>query len=647
MQEKKNLLIRYSGKILLWVCVFLKANIQIDFQYFTYAGINLPGVIPSYLKKSIKNLITTTTLCTVVLLYSYFLFFYPFAFNYETDINGQYQAVLIVIAGFTIIAILNIFSKALDHFQFKTQFIITSLLLFLVFSDKYTLGNEYWAVLCSVSLLFVCLLFLPLKIITAFPYLLLALLLTQIGIAFKQMDGFDFNTDNMNVQGSLQNSGVFSCYLVIHLPLLYWMAFQQPVLISGKAGRWLNWLKTLCFIILTSFIAYISYINQSRSAIIGITTAVISHLFFRKGKELKIWFKIIPLRLKFILFSIILIATVGSAWYLFFLKKASAMGRVMKWEIAGNHFTDHLLSGTGIGRFTWYYPQWQAEYFATNSHPPEAYYLSAGESYIIFNEYLQLFQTVGLVGTSCFIVLLYWFFRLRSRESPELLSAIKITVVTLLATGLTTYVLHVNCLLSLLAMCFAVAAKITQRSFAFIHKPMMQIAICLLPLYLTFNIYQQWRAVGFLEIVRTQANSEHQVWKELKKQLQTDGKFLTVYGKWLLENNEPELAVTTLETAKTYFISRSTMAYLSSAYEHTSKFNSAIKSREWIANYLPNRFIPKYELLQLYRRTGDTFKLNKLANTIINMPVKIPSREVEIIKEEAKKILELKINSSR
>lgn len=589
--------------------------------------------------KIIRYATSAIGICTASILYIYAAFYYRFAFNFETELNGQYFSAFIAVVGFTIVLGLNIFRKDNNKAQYAAMIIISLLLLFSVFSDKYSFANEYWAVVLSVFILFVCLLFLPARIIVAFPYFLVGMLLWQLWLGFEQMDGLSFDAGVLTLQGSLQNSGVFSCYLVIHLPLLYYLVFHRSISTSGLLSNLIKWLKVICFLTIVGFIVFIIYSSQSRSAIIGLVAAIIAQCLFTYGLALKAWLQRIPKWATVTSICFLIGAISSAAWYLFFLKQASAFGRAMKWEIAGQHIGDHFFTGTGIGRFSWYYPQWQAQYFEITPDPPGAYFLSAGESYIIFNEYLQLFETIGIIGFAGFALLLYLFFKARSVAYAPLLSAIKITMVVLLVTGLTTYSFHINVFLVQMAICLAATAIISLNPISIRKGVIIPILLFALAAYTTFTIYQRWKAAENWNTAReSRIPAASIVWPQLNKTLGRDGKFLTEYGCRQLENGYPEAAIVTLEKAKQYFISRNTIEALATAYEQAGNYPSAIENRRWLCGYLPNKFATKYELLKLYKKAGDTTEVHKMIITILTMPVKIPSAEVDRIIDEVKKM---------
>ena len=57
-------------------------------------------------------------------------------------------------------------------------------------------------------------------------------------------------------------------------------------------------------------------------------------------------------------------------------------------------------------------------------------------------------------------------------------------------------------------------------------------------------------------------------------------------------------------------------------------------------NMIPNRFMPLYKLMLLYKYSGNTKQIIDIAKIIINQEVKVPSEIVNMIKMEAQNIVE-------
>jgi hypothetical protein len=314
-----------------------------------------------------------------------------------------------------------------------------------------------------------------------------------------------------------------------------------------------------------------------------------------------------------------------------------------------DHIADHFWMGTGLGRFTWYYPQWQAQYFIDHSKVPKDYFLSAGESYIIFNEYVQLFKEVGFIGCIVFILLLLHFFTSRSTTHKYLLFTAKLTVIAILACGFTSYPFHLNVFLLLLAFCFAVVFSLRENSSQLgrtvpIKNRLLNGALAggvVMLLGFTgykgidaYSVVRRWEIIRNDNLLRP-VEAKGQC-APLYYVLRTDGKFLTEYGEWLAQDSaNGSKAIAVLEEAKLFFLTRQTMETTARAYVAMGNYPAAIDNMKWLGHFLPNKFTPKYELLKLYQQQKDTANVKKTALEILDMHVKIPSAEVDRIKSEA------------
>jgi tetratricopeptide (TPR) repeat protein len=303
---------------------------------------------------------------------------------------------------------------------------------------------------------------------------------------------------------------------------------------------------------------------------------------------------------------------------------------------------------------------WQANYFKTTANPPMAYYLSAGESYLIFNEFVQLFESVGLVGFLFFSLLLYWFFRSGSLQHMELIHAAKATMAVILVTGLTSYPFHVNAILLLTTFCLAAAAIAGDKKLEILSlqagceairlfaERWAQVSLCAMLIITAgltaFRSAKQYFVVREWQYVRDRSPADREgvkkKYRELYRSLNGDGKFLTDYGDYLSAIPEDcSRAVEVLEEAKSLFISRKTVELTGYAYKQIDNYPKAIENFEWISDYLPSNFSSKLELLKLYTLSGDSARARSMGTRILTMPVKIPSEEVDRIKRETREIL--------
>jgi hypothetical protein len=615
--------------------------------------------------KSIDKLSAALIFVFFFILACYFFFYYPFAFNYELNDYGQYFPVFTALCCWSLFMMRCVLSKKSTSIrQGLVMLIVNVFILFLLLSRYYSFANEYFANITVVILLYAILGSAGIKVLHALLIFLAVMFFWQLYLAFKQMGGFSFSIQRLNIQGTLQNSGVFSCYIVSQLPFLYYLFFNMPqffpdrkkLSISKRAMLLFNGAKVIIYTLIFGFVVFIVWKSQSRTALIALSVLVLSFCLLHYGKAVKTFIYKLPKVLGLSAACVVLAGLGCTAWYLFNLKKLSALGRVMALDTAANHFTDHFWLGTGIGRFTWYYPQWQAQYFAMHPAPLKDYFLSAGESYIIFNEYVQLFLTIGLPGFIVFILLIIWLFTTTSICYSALLNAVKLTVISILMCAFSSYPFHVNSMLLLLACCFAIAGIVNDNK-RFIIKGsrvsdhLSNIAAWLLPGTLTviagivtYAALGEWQAKQDWNTLRNRLNDSrveiNREYIRLSKPLKYDGKFLMEYGMFLLEDSaDCGKASLILEEAKKYSISKVTIESLAQAYKNTGEYKKAIENYDWLCNYLPNKFGTKLILLKLYEETRDTLNARKIACTIATMPVKIPSPEVDRLKMEAAGIL--------
>lgn len=587
----------------------------------------------------------------------FFSFRYPFSFNYEIEINDHYFLAYTWPVAVVIVLLYGLYYRfVFSVVQLLFLFFLVSISFLIYFSKYYHWGNEHFSVVTSVLLSAGLVLFVKEIRIVYLLFIILSLLLGyELYLGYQQyIELKDYTTNiGLEIKGSFQNSGVFAIYLVTQLPILYFVSWdmEMPVEIKSKYQKYIDidWIRKAAFLLLLFLAIVLIYKTQSRTTYFSFLATAIGWVFFKHGTSVKDQLK----KITVLWLAIITLTGVGiltvTGYCLFVMKKMSAMGRMMNIEITWGHIMDHFWLGTGLGRFTWYYPKWQTEYFTTHPHPPKSYFLSAGESYIIFNEPLQLLKEIGVIGFIIFILLLVYFFRSRSEKHKALLHAAKLTMVTILSCSFTSYPLHVNLLLMQMSLCFAIVVYCRQAiipKWLCSIKPFPKMALMVVAISITgFTAYKglnELRSVQQWQLIKNHPGGLETAYKTLYTSLQHNGKFLTEYGIWLeadsIRCNE---ATPVLQQAGEYFISRVTVEATAVAFACSGNFSQAIKDRQWLSDYLPNNFSGKYELMKLYQTIKDTSRVKQVAYAILNMPVKIPSPEIDDIRKKASRLLNL------
>jgi hypothetical protein len=603
-----------------------------------------------------------------------FVFYYClidniYSFNYETFIHEQYRL------NFLIFLILLIYGLRLNELynnfnltKFTLLLIMSSIMILSISSSSFSYSNEYF-----FNIIFFIFLFSTILLLDFSNFILIIVIalsvayIAELFLGLYQLVLISPSSINRNfyLTGTFQNSGIYSCFLVIGLPLINYLVLhlQQDILkLLSFAQRDLNsnidFHRIITFNIKSKLIIAIIFIivaiilifSQSRTAIIAyfIITLILGYSYVHKnGNVYFIKYKKLILFLSFFSFSVCLFLLSG-------FKKASAIGRYFIDKIILLHIRDNLFSGVGIGKFTWYYPQWQSNYFKYHPCVSPDFYFCASETYIAFNEYLQTFKEIGLIGFCLLAFLFTTFFFCYTPNYKNLLSACKYTVITILICCMTSYPLHINFLLYVLGFCFTVVFYLNKRKFLsqnmidFSASLKKSFIVAFMMLFIVFTIIgvnkgvaaENWSITS--EVCTFNRSAIKVPYAQLYKNLNNDGKFLTEYGEFLLtDNSDWRSTVKILELARTKLVTVKTLETLAHAYSNNNK-KKAIDTYIWLTNYIPNKFRFRNNLLMLYQANGDTINAINTAKQIISMPVKVPSTDVRNFKTQASQYLDFK-----
>ena len=571
-----------------------------------------------------------------------------FSFSYETGFNDHYQ--LIYFLPYYALVLLIAFPKRTT----SSLLLLLGLIIlncFLLFNKYYDFYNQHFFILFSIFCLFLTGIYIGLA-----SHLNTIVLLAVVVYFYELTNGITQIIYNFSpgvipvpIMGTLQNSGIFACYVVIGFPFVYYLLSIKSV----SSFKPMFWVTRLCIILLILVDLYILFLIKSRTSLIALILIFSTIVWQHHRASIKQIIRKMPALFVPTVVSFTIFLSIFIGYYLFYFRRLSAFGRLMKWEITFTHWDDHFWFGTGLGRFTWYYPQWQAQYFQTHVKPPSEYFLSSGESFLVFNEYLQLFKEVGFVGFVAFGFLLFYFFISKSSKQKKLLDAVKATATAILACGFTSYPLHVNAFLLLLFSCFLIAFTLRENNpllnnrcpfgFPIFEKMLLALVLILFVCNYYFGTKQllavnQWNCLQYNYLLTR--NERSLEYAKLYPSLKYDGKFMTEYGRHLSQDSVDCLkAVEILEQAKRYFISRTTIEATGTAYWQIKNYEKSIENFTWLSNFLPHLFKPKFKLLKLYKESNQKAKARQIGEVILKMPVKIPSINVDSLKSDTREIL--------
>ena len=128
-------------------------------------------------------------------------------------------------------------------------------------------------------------------------------------------------------------------------------------------------------------------------------------------------------------------------------------------------------------------------------------------------------------------------------------------------------------------------------------------------------------------------------YRELYPFLRENPLFLYNYGAELNHVKQWERSAEVLEECLRRLNDTDVQLLLADNYFHLQDWERAERHYRQAAWMCPNRFLPLYQLMNMYRQTGRKEKAQVLAKEIVEKPVKVPSPTVRKIQEEAQMVL--------
>lgn len=188
------------------------------------------------------------------------------------------------------------------------------------------------------------------------------------------------------VTGTFYNPGPYGCFLAIIFPIILYKTINSTGRLQKLSGT--GMLIISAFLISTTL---------SRTAWLAVITGSIIAMRKDAAREIR--------RIPVIWIAAWCIITVALASGAYVMKKDSAYGRVLMWEIAAKAAKESPATGVGWENVAGFYGEAQEKYFSTgNRHVRDI--MVAGAPEYVFNEYLQVAIAYGPVAAAILIILI-------------------------------------------------------------------------------------------------------------------------------------------------------------------------------------------------------------------------------------------------
>lgn len=326
----------------------------------------------------------------------------------------------------------------------------------------------------------------------------------------------------------------------------------------------------------------------------------------------------------------------------FFYKANSSSGRILVYKLTWKIIKDHAVTGVGLKNFANVYRSYQTVYFKEGNYTIKELLL-ADHTQHAFNDYLQFIAEVGLGGSFFLLFAIYFVFKsirraLSNNNSSLLLlfacfQLLAISVAALFMHEMEKIHIQVVLLVSLFIVMF----------YAYRLPGGVSIVLCIsaigfVGLWQYGYYFRNYKTYQSLEDAKKLYNTGYIIeslalYKEQYSVLHNHVLYLSNYARALNATNQNNEAILLLQKAIAIDNSFYLHQQLASYYTENKMLQSAEESYLKAIYMVPNRFVPRFHLFELYIKSTQNGKALECGNSILNLPVKVPSLKIKDIKE--------------
>jgi hypothetical protein len=383
----------------------------------------------------------------------------------------------------------------------------------------------------------------------------------------------------------------------------------------------------------------VAVILKSRAFIFGYVLSLYMIVLLKDGFKIHKTLKIIsPLLLTFLFIGLT-----------FFYKADSSSGRMLVYKLTWKIIKDHAATGVGLKNFANVYRSYQAAYFREGNYTTKELLL-ADHTQHAFNDYLQFIAEVGLSGAIFLLIAIYFVFKsiwkaLRNNNSSLLLLFVCLQLLAISIAALFMHEMEKLYIQFVLLTSFFIVVFYAYRLPGRIAIALCIAAISFVGLWQYGFYLKNYKTYQCFEEANNLYNSGYIIealalYKKQYPVLHDHDLYLTNYARALnttKQNNEAILLLQRAIAINNSFYLHQQLAYY---YTENKMLQSAEDSYLKAIYMVPNRFVPRFHLFELYIKSKQNSKALECGKSILNLPVKIPSLKVKDIKEAVRKTID-------
>lgn len=454
---------------------------------------------------------------------------------------------------------------------------------------------------------------------------------------------------NMPFGGSFANPGPFAIFLACLITL------TLHSILNHNNSRFILVIKYT----LMALAIYLIVVSKIRSAWIALAVGVISIVAYNYSLHKRIIKAPIGITILSTITLAIGIGIVG--YFLFNMKKDSALGRLFIWDNSVEVIKNRPLLGVGTNNFEYFYNEQQAKTIASGQLN-ELELLQAGDVVYAFNDYLHITIENGIIGLVLFSLLIIFSIqsaiKYKGEKKKDLVGASAI-IFAMLVGSLTSYPLSIlkNSLLFTIAIAFISSSSIVifnfnlqskSTPFAVLKSGFMLTLTVALAFIMSHILYHyKWYKLTS-EYDKNNISSFNKEIENVYQHIYYNNDFLYNYASILsvTGNNEKAYLLIKEIDSRKLFNSYNYALLKGDLLLKMGNFVEAKDAYKQALNIIPSRLIPRYSLLTCHHYLREELQAISMAEEILSTPVKIYNSTSEIIQQKAKiYIIQIEHNS--
>lgn len=451
----------------------------------------------------------------------------------------------------------------------------------------------------------------------------------------QQMEIIVIGNDNYSYGGSLGNPSALAGFLSAIMPILLSLLPQYKRMNNG----------TVYSIIASGLLLGVFYIiiSISRGAWIALLVSalyVLNHHYSLYHKVARFVSLNKHRMLVLILASSFLLSLFVGLYY---IKSDSAYGRLFVYKTTIMTPQENVIIGDGIGSFEANYGKWQMHYFAERGGNARERWVA---DYVTcaYNDYLQTYVDLGVVGLVCLLLIVLSPFCKRKQHRSNLVVGAEASVIAIGILAMVSYPMELSQILFQLILSLSIIFSeqcYLNRKISIVNQVVLPVYATIISCLLGRGFYGEFLTnYGQTLVLGGNTPKGIELYKKVYPIMKNNGKFLFNIGVAYTFTGDLILANRCFEEANLKSSDISILLLMGNNHLALENYDEAESAYTSACNEIPSRLYPKYLLLKLFLKTSRKDDALSVAKTILYSKEKVSNTASREIKTDTKRVID-------